>query len=158
MSVYIENTSGQKFNFHYRVITEKAVKTVMEEYRIPDYLDVNIMIVSADEIKRINCETRDKDEVTDVLSFPYFEFDHPGCADKENISWSEGDILGDIVLCAEKIISQAEEYGHSQKREMAFLTVHSMLHLLGYDHMKEKDAALMEERQEFFMNRLGISR
>ena len=70
----------------------------------------------------------------------------------------EGDIFGDIVLCAGKILSQSEEYGHSQKREMSFLTVHSMLHLAGYDHIEPEDAIKMEEKQEYFMQLLKIPR
>lgn len=158
MAVYIEKNSDIRFDFHYRVVIEKAVDTVMTEYGIPQYLDVNVMIVGPDEMKQINYETRSIDEVTDVLSFPYFELDPPGSFDENDAPWSEGDILGDIVLCADRIISQSAEYGHSQKREMAFLTVHSMLHLLGYDHMEAPDALLMESRQDFFMNRLGILR
>ena len=158
MAVYIEKDSDLKFDFHYRTAALKAVNTVMEEYGVPAYLDVNIMIVSADEIRRINAQNRDLNEVTDVLSFPYFEFDAPGVFDKDAPPWSEGDILGDIVLCADKVISQAQEYGHSQKRELTFLTVHSMLHLLGYDHMETSDAEVMEEKQDLIMNKLGILR
>ena len=158
MAVYIEKNSDIKFDFHYRVTVKKAVETVMTEYGIPRFLDVNVVIVSEDKIREINSQTRSIDSVTDVLSFPYFEFDSPGVFDSDNSQCMEGDILGDIVLCAPKIISQSEEYGHSQKREMAFLTVHSMLHLLGYDHMIPEDAQLMEERQEYFMKKLGISR
>ena len=158
MAIYIENDSGIKFDFHYRKTLENAVTTVMSELSVPDGLDVNVMIVTPDEMKSINNDTRGIDKVTDVLSFPYFQLDPDEGYSFDDISWNEGDIFGDIVLCGEKIISQAEEYGHSQKREMVFLTVHSLLHLSGYDHMEPEDAAKMEEKQEILMNKLGILR
>lgn len=158
MSVYIENQAKTKFNFHYKVVIEKAVKTVMEDKNIPEELDVNVLIVSPEDIRSINNETRDIDKVTDILSFPYFEYDVPGVFDEENNEWNEGDILGDIVVCGDKVKSQAEEYGHSEKRELAFLIVHSMLHITGYDHMEETDAAVMEAEQKRIMDILGISR
>ena len=158
MAVYIEKQTDTRFDFHYRPVIEKAVKTVMENKDIPEELDVNVLIVDPDEMRRINKETRNIDSVTDVLSFPYFEYNAPGFFDRELIEWADEDILGDIVICADKIIRQAEEYGHSQKRELAFLTVHSMLHLTGYDHISDQDAELMEEEQRKIMNILNIPR
>lgn len=158
MAIYIEKLTKTRFDHHFRPVIEKAVKAVMVYKNIPDELDVNVMIVDPEEIRRINKETREIDSVTDVLSFPYFEYETPGFFDQELIEWADGDILGDIVICAEKIIRQAEEYGHSQKRELAFLTVHSMLHLVGYDHMSEQDAEMMEEEQKKIMEILNIPR
>ena len=158
MAIYIEKQTTTRFDFHYRPVIEKAVKTVMEVKNIPEELDVNVMIVGPEEMRGINKETRDIDSVTDVLSFPYFEYTTPGVFDRESNDWSDEDILGDIVICADRIISQAEEYGHSQKRELAFLTVHSMLHLIGYDHMTDPDAELMEKEQKEIMKILNITR
>jgi len=158
MAVYIENPSGCRFQFHYKVVIQKAINAVLEDLDIPKELDVNVLIVSPEEIRRINRETRDIDKVTYVLSFPYFEYREAGVFDRSQYDPAEEEILGDIVVCGEKIISQAEEYGHSQKRELAFLIVHSMLHLAGYDHMEKKDAALMEEQQRRIMELIGISR
>ncbi|MBQ6368542.1 MAG: rRNA maturation RNase YbeY [Parasporobacterium sp.] len=158
MAVYIENPSGCRFQFHYKVVIQKAINAVLEDLDIPKELDVNVLIVSPEEIRRINRETRDIDKVTDVLSFPYFEYQEAGVFDRSQYDPAEEEILGDIVVCGEKILSQAEEYGHSQKRELAFLIVHSMLHLTGYDHMEKKDAALMEEQQKRIMELIGISR
>lgn len=158
MAVYIENPSGCRFQFHYKVVIQKAVDAVLEDRDIPKELDVNVLIVTPEEIRRINRETRGIDKVTDVLSFPYFEYKEAGVFDKDLYDPAEEEILGDIVVCGEKIISQAEEYGHSQKRELAFLVVHSMLHLTGYDHMEKKDAGIMEEQQRRIMEQLGISR
>lgn len=158
MAVYIENPSGCRFQFHYKVVIQKAINAVLEDLDIPKELDVNVLIVSPEEIRRINRETRDIDKVTDVLSFPYFEYQEAGVFDRNQYDPAEEEILGDIVVCGEKILSQAEEYGHSQKRELAFLIVHSMLHLTGYDHMEKKDAALMEKQQKRIMELIGISR
>ena len=158
MAVYIENPSGCRFQFHYKVVIQKAVNAVLEDLDIPGELDVNVLIVSPEEIRRINRETRNIDKVTDVLSFPYFEYQEAGVFDRSQYDPAEEEILGDIVVCGEKILSQAEEYGHSQKRELAFLIVHSMLHLAGYDHMEKKDAALMEEQQRRILELIGISR
>jgi len=158
MAIYIENISKTRFDFHYRVTVEKAVRLAMNEYGVPESLDINVMIVSPDEIRQINNQTRNIDQVTDVLSFPYFEQETPGVFDIEKTDWADGDIFGDIILCGDRVIAQSREYGHSQKRELAFLTVHSMLHLCGYDHIKPEDAAIMEAEQERMMQLLGIAR
>lgn len=158
MSVYIENQSGTSFGFHYKVLIEKAVQTVIKDKNIPEELDVNVIIVSPDEIRQINKDNRGIDKETDVLSFPYFEYEQAGIFDIEVQEWADEDILGDIVICADKVLSQAEEYGHSQKRELAFLIVHSMLHLTGYDHMNQEDADVMETEQKKIMEILGLSR
>jgi len=158
MAVYVENQTDTRFSFHYKELIRRAVRTVMEDKHIPQELDVNVMIVNSEMMRSINHENRKIDAVTDVLSFPYFEFEQPGFFDEQVQDWADEDILGDIVLCDERIISQAEEYGHSQKREMAFLVVHSMLHLIGYDHMEEADAQLMEQEQKRMMDILGILR
>ena len=158
MAVYVENQTAARFPFHYKQLIGRAVRTVMEDKKIPPELDVNVMVVDAEAMRQINRETRGIDSATDVLSFPYFEFAQTGFFDEQVQDWADEDILGDIVLCAERIISQAEEYGHSQKREMAFLVVHSMLHLIGYDHMEEADAQLMEAEQRRMMEILGIGR
>lgn len=158
MAVYIENQCKAKFNFHYKVVINKAIETVMKDKNIPEELDVNVMIVSEEVIQQINKDTRDIDKVTDILSFPYFEYDTPGFFDREVNDWADEDILGDIVVCADKIIAQAEEYGHSQRRELAFLIVHSMLHLTGYDHMADDEREVMESEQRRIMDILGISR
>lgn len=158
MAIYVDNQTETRFPFHYKELIRRAVTAVMEDKKIPQELDVNVMIVDAETMRGINNETRGINDVTDVLSFPFFEFEQPGFFDEQVQEWADEDILGDIVLCDERIISQAEEYGHSQKREMAFLVVHSMLHLVGYDHMEEPDAQLMEQEQKRMMEILGIPR
>ena len=111
--------------------------------------EVSVTIVDSEEIRSLNAQHRGKDSVTDVLSFPILDFD------------CDGDliVLGDIVLCAKRAEEQAKEYGHSFKREIAFLTVHSMLHLLGYDHEGcENTEQEMFRRQEEILKSMGITR
>lgn len=122
--------------------------------------EVSVTIVDNAEIQEINRENRDIDSPTDVLSFPMLYFDENGDIIDSEFDM-EGDllILGDIVISAERAAEQAKEYGHSLKREIAFLTVHSMLHLLGYDHVdSEEDEKRMFARQEEILNLLGITR
>ena len=119
-----------------------------------------LTFVTPEEIKEINREQRDIDKETDCLSFPMLEFDKP--ADFSRVGEGPCDldpetgelILGDIVISRDHIVSQAELYGHDIQREFAFLTVHSMLHLCGYDHIDDDDARLMEERQKIIMESL----
>ena len=158
MNIYIENETDIKFDFEgYEAAIKNAVCAVAREKKLPDQLDVNVLIVDSDEIRRINSDNRGIDSSTDVLSFPYYEYEQPGVFFGE-IYEDEENILGDIILCSPKIISQAAEYGHSQRRELSFLVVHSMLHLLGYDHMEEAEREIMEAEQRKFMEILGISR
>lgn len=156
--VYIEKETDKVFDFSdVEETVEAAVQTVFRDKNLPEELDVNVLITGEEEIREINRDNRGVDSATDVLSFPYFDYEEPGVfegtiyADMENI-------LGDIIICAEKVIAQAAEYGHSQKRELAFLIVHSMLHLTGYDHMEEEDGVVMRTEEKRLMDILGISR
>lgn len=187
MNIYIENETGIRFNFRgYKKLIENVIETTAKEKSIPTGLEVNVMLVSAERIRQINKETRNIDKVTDVLSFPYFEFEEagvfenngPGIAEdaKEGFDaetekgpddsaeyiddyFDEPEMmLGDIIICVEKVIEQAEAFCHSQKRELAFLVVHSMLHLIGYDHMNDEDEKCMTMEAEKLMNILGITR
>ena len=158
MAVYFENETGIEFDFQNPAeIAETAVYTVFDDKEIPDELDVNILVVSPEDMQEINRENRGVDSVTDVLSFPYYDYEEPGVFEGE-IYEDEENILGDIILCGERIISQAEEYGHSQMREFAFLIVHSCLHLLGYDHMEEAEAELMQAEERRLMDIMDIHR
>ena len=121
---------------------------------------VSVTICDDEEIRLINKEQRDIDKPTDVLSFPMLFFDENGDIIDSDYDM-DGDfvILGDIVISAQRAKAQAEEYCHSFKREMAFLTVHSMLHLLGYDHVtSEEDEKVMFGKQEEILNKIGITR
>lgn len=169
MNIYIENETEETFDFDdLKETIEKAVLTVAEDKNIPEDMDVNVLIVGEDEMREINRENRGVDSVTDVLSFPYFEFDEPGVfeigededtEDAGNLIFAEEEnILGDIIICGKKIKSQAAEYGHSQKRELSFLLVHSMLHLIGYDHIEESDGDIMRAEEKRLMDIIGIGR
>ena len=110
----------------------------------------NVIIVHNDEIHKLNREYRHIDRETDVITF--------ALEDEEMMNFSDERILGDIYISVDKARSQAEEYGHSFLRELAFLTVHGFYHLLGYDHMTKEDEKIMFERQERVLDGFGIKR
>lgn len=129
-----------------------------EQVEVP--CEVNVLITNDEEIRAINLEQRDVDRPTDVLSFPMFELT-PG--DKPQADWADPDTdlvpLGDMVISLERCAAQAEEFGHSLERELSYLAVHSVLHLLGYDHMDDGPMkAQMRAREEAILNALGITR
>lgn len=138
-------------------IIKKVVSTVLEEEGIKHELDIYITLTNDEEIHKINKEYRDVDRPTDVLSFPMFEreeIDSLKQAKEDDVE----EILGDIIISIPRVISQAEEYGHSYERELAYLTTHGMLHLLGYDHMVDDEKAIMREHEEAVLSILNINR
>lgn len=152
MKIYIENETRIKYEFEDpKPIIRKAVRAVAKDKGLPDALEVNVILTTPSVIRSINRDNRGIDSATDVLSFPYYDYQTPGVFAAE-IDAGEENILGDIIVCGSKIKEQAAKYGHSQKRELAFLIVHSMLHLIGYDHIKKKDAELMESEQKRLMD------
>jgi len=165
MKIYIDNTVDAEFDFDYEKIAIDVCKTVLEQEKCPFDCEINIMITDNEEIQRINKDTRNIDNATDVLSFPGLFFDSPAdFSNNDSILADSIDpenglvVLGDIVLSIDKIIEQSAEYGHSIMREYAFLITHSMLHLCGYDHMTTEDAELMQEHQRTVLERLNITR
>lgn len=124
---------------------EKAVKAVLKVEKCEGDFEVSVSFVSNDEIRELNREYRNVDSETDVLSFPM-----------DNDKFNGISILGDIVLSTQKIIEQAKDFGHSLEREMLYLTVHSMLHLLGYDHMSATEKEEMRSREKDIMKELQI--
>ncbi len=165
--MYIDYTRDTElsFDFDEQALLEALVKETMGELGCPYDVEVSVSIVDEKEIKSINVEFREIDSVTDVLSFPMNEFDNPGRFEGDAFEASKtldpdtGELmLGDIVLCAERVKSQASEYGHSEKREYAFLIVHSLLHLSGYDHIDDIERQNMENHQKSILDSLGISR
>ena len=135
-----------------RALTRRAVKAALEYEKVGFAPEVSVTYTDNEGIRELNAAHRNIDRATDVLSFPLFE--------KEELSEaSDGDALGDIVISLEKAREQANEYGHSFEREVAFLTVHSMLHLLGYDHeISEADEKEMFFRQEEILKTMGLLR
>lgn len=145
-------------------VTKIVIDAVVKCEKCPYETQVNIVLTDDDGIRKINCETRKLDEVTDVLSFPVLTFksaaDFSDIADDiMNFEPDSGELLlGDIIISAERIREQAIRYGHGIKREYAFLLTHSLLHLLGYDHMEKEEADKMEQKQTDILNQIGILR
>lgn len=149
---------------NYKNIIQRAVDGVLDFEECPYEIELNIILTTNEEIHKANLEFRNMDRPTDVLSFPMIDYEVPG-----EFQWLEdfdsyfnpesGELLfGDIMISMDKVWEQAREYGHSVERELAFLTVHSMLHLCGYDHMEEDEKKCMEQKQRDIMEILGISR
>ena len=158
----IENEQEKiPFTPEFEEIMQKAVATTLQVVGGDDETDfeVSILITDDEGIHEINKETRDIDAPTDVLSFPILEFDENGVMIEESGDY-DGELLllGDIVLSLERAKAQAEEYGHSIEREVGFLTVHSMLHLFGYDHMTPEDEEEMFGYQDDILNEMGLER
>ena len=129
-----------------------AAEKVGELYGIENG-EVSVTLTNNDYIHQLNRKYRQIDRPTDVLSFALNESEEPDIENGPDIN-----VLGDIILSVERAEEQAVDYGHSLRREIAFLTVHGMLHLLGYDHMEEADRLEMEKEQRYVMEQLGISR
>ncbi len=129
-----------------------AAEKVGELYGVENG-EVSVTLTNNDYIHQLNRKYRQIDRPTDVLSFALNESEEPDIENGPDI-----DVLGDIILSVERAEEQAADYGHSLRREIAFLTVHGMLHLLGYDHMEEADRLEMEKEQRYVMEQLGISR
>ena len=141
---------------------EKTISKVLEECfkveNLPeDKLLVSITLTNPENIRKLNNEYRNIDKSTDVLSFPMFEKEEIDNMVK-NAIWDYNDILGDMVISIEQVEKQAVEYGHSFERELAYLTTHSCLHILGYDHMNDEDKKEMRTEEEFILGNLGYVR
>ncbi|MCD7751307.1 MAG: rRNA maturation RNase YbeY [Lachnospiraceae bacterium] len=167
MSLIFEKETEFEVDFDAASVAEAVVAQAADQEGIPYEFDVNLTLVDSGAIQRINREFRGIDEPTDVLSFPNLDFLTPGDFSLLEDESREADyfdlesgqlLLGDIVINVDRVFSQAQEYGHSLKREYAFLIAHSMLHLCGYDHMKPDEAAVMEERQNTVLDALHITR
>lgn len=148
-------------------LAKKVIEHILQKEGCPFDCEVNLTMTDNDGIQAVNKEFRDMDKPTDVLSFPNCDFDTPGefsqfrdedvyfdCFNPENDFF----VLGDIMISRDKMLAQAEEYGHGVTREYAFLISHSVLHLIGYDHMVEEEAKHMEAKQNEYLNDLGITR
>ena len=154
----------------YDKIVEKVLQKCYEEEKLLDSkLIITITFTTPEQIHKINKEYRQVDRPTDVLSFPMINYDKPSDFDslEEEFDINTEDyfnpdtgelMLGDIVVSVEKVIEQAEKYGHTPTRELAFLVAHSMMHLFGYDHMTEEESSVMEAKQRAVLDNLGITR
>ncbi|MCR4743632.1 MAG: rRNA maturation RNase YbeY [Lachnospiraceae bacterium] len=165
MTFYVENEADLDLGLDYSAIFETVAREVLRQEKCPYEVEVSLTLVNPADIRSTNKEFRNIDKVTDVLSFPMIDYETP--ADFSNVEEDFSDcfnpetgelMLGDIMICCERAKEQSEEYGHSIKREFAFLIAHSMLHLLGFDHMVEDEARVMESKQTQALDSLGISR
>lgn len=164
MRLYFEEEGELKLPLDCVKIAEEVAEAVLEYEKCPYEAQAELLLTTNEEIHEINKEFRQIDRPTDVLSFPMAEFEAPASFDalEGNESLFDPDtgelMLGNIVISKEKVLAQAEEYGHSPRREYAFLIAHSMLHLIGYDHIEEDERRIMEEKQKAVLEGLGISR
>ena len=164
MSLVIENEVDAVFDFDYKELIEKVTEACLDYVDCPFEVMLEVTLTDNEEIHRINQEFRKIDRPTDVLSFPMTQFPVAGEFDflEEEMDSFDPDsgelMLGDIVISVDHVKVQSEEYGHSLLREFAFLVAHSMYHLIGYDHMTEAEAAVMEEKQKNILNDLHINR
>ena len=164
MTLYFEEEGAVTLPLDCEKTGRVAVETALDILGCPYEAEVSLLLTTNEEIHRMNLEFRDVDRPTDVLSFPMIPFETPAdysvAEDDEScFDLDSGELLlGDIMISAERAAAQAEEYGHSVKREFCFLVAHSMLHLLGYDHMTPEEAADMEARQAKALEELGITR
>ena len=165
MSFILEEEVKVPFSFDYAALAEKVINACMDYAKFPYEAEVNLTLTDNEGIHTINKEFRQIDRPTDVLSFPMLSYETPGDfaflddEDCEDFNPDTGEaLLGDIVISVDKVLEQAENYGHSIEREYAFLITHSMLHLFGYDHMTEEEASVMEAKQTEILNELNILR
>lgn len=164
VSVQYECETDISLDLDCEALAKEVAQSVLELENCPYDSQVNLVLTDNSGIHEVNRQFRGIDAPTDVLSFPMIPFETP--ADYQILDQDESFfdldteelLLGDIMISAERVISQAEDYGHSIKREFCFLVAHSMLHLLGYDHMVPEEAAIMEQKQEAALEKLGITR
>lgn len=167
MTVLFERDGEEEIDFDYEEVLQRVIGEALRQEQCPYECEVNVRLTENEGIRRVNQEFRDLDVPTDVLSFPMVEYEVS--ADFSQLDSPEAKVmyfnldtgellLGDIVISLERAREQSEEYGHTLERELAFLTAHSMLHLMGYDHMEENEREEMERKQENILQNLGITR
>lgn len=165
MSFNLEYETNKKLEMDYESIIKEVVEKSLDVENCPYEVELNVILTDNKGIQEINQEYRSIDAPTDVLSFPLIDYVTPSDfshVEEDTDSYFNPEtgelLLGDIIISVEKVLSQAEEYGHSAKRELAFLVAHSMMHLFGYDHMEEEERLLMEKKQEYVLEELKIYR
>lgn len=165
MTLNVEKAYDLELGVDYEKTAVRVAAQVLKEEKCPYEAEISLLLVSDEEIHRLNLEYRGIDSPTDVLSFPQIEYENPADFSASETQGSEylnpdtGELfLGDIIISLDRVKEQAANYGHGTEREFAFLVAHSMLHLLGYDHMTEEDAENMETKQAQALTHLGIER
>ena len=158
MTINIEYETEKKLDLDYETIIRQVVEKAMDYEKCPYEAEVNVTLTDNAAIHEINREYREIDRATDVLSFPMFEKDEIesiiSAEDDEQIE----DVLGDIMISIPRVIEQAEEYGHSVQRELAYMVVHGFYHVMGYDHMNEQEKSVMRQKEEKILSKLNITR
>ncbi len=165
MSIIINNEIGQTFKKDYETLIAEVIEASLNQEGCPYETEISVTITDNKGIQTINQEFRNMDKPTDVLSFPMVQFEQPGNfeeVDEESDEYFDLDtgefMLGDIMISMDKVIEQADQFGHSLEREVGFLTAHSMLHLMGYDHMMIEEENIMNQKQEQILNKVGLKR
>lgn len=165
MSLYIEEERGISLPFDTEETADLVIEEALEYEGCPYEVEVSLLLTTDAKIQTMNQSFRQINAPTDVLSFPLLEYETPGdfsrveeCVETVFDPESGELMLGDIVISKDKVLKQAEDYGHSPKREFAFLIAHSMLHLFGYDHIEEDERLIMEQKQREILERVGILR
>ena len=165
MSFYLEEECEIPFDFDYQALAKSVVSFCLTHENCPYEVEVNLTLTDNEGIHELNREYRQIDRPTDVLSFPMLSYEQAGDfsflseESEDDFNPDSGEVmLGDIVISVDKVLEQAQSYGHSPKREFAFLIVHSMLHLFGYDHIEPEDAAVMEPKQSQILEEMQITR
>lgn len=155
MTILIDNRTEENFPAELEAAVCKAAEESLKYEGFEETCEISVSIVDNEEIRQINKQFRNIDRATDVLSFPMLTFEEGEVAERNE---NDEIILGDIIISLERAREQAEEYGHSLLREIAFLTAHSMLHLLGYDHMTPEEETEMFGRQKEILLQAGFPR
>lgn len=165
MTINIEYEAEKKLSIPYETIIRDVTEEALDYEYCPYEAEVNVVLTDNEEIQAVNREYRKIDAATDVLSFPMVDYETPSDfghveeAAEDYFNPETGELmLGDIMISVDKVEEQAEKYGHSQTRELAFLVAHSMLHLCGYDHMAEEERLIMEKKQQEILERRGYCR
>ena len=164
MTLLFEEEGELRLDLPCEELATKVIEAALDYEDCPYEVEVNLLLTMNDEIREMNQNFRQIDRATDVLSFPMIDYEEAGNFDfledvMDAFHPESGELmLGDIVISKEKVISQAEEYGHSVEREYAFLIAHSMLHLFGYDHMEDDERIVMETKQKEILEQLQILR
>ena len=164
MTIILEQEYNKDLGINYEEIADKVINYALDYEKCPYEAEISLTLTDNKGIWEVNKEFRQMDKPTDVLSFPLIEYAVPGEFDfledmDDCFNPETGELmLGDILISLDKVYEQANEYGHSITREYAFLIAHSMLHLMGYDHMEEEEAKIMESKQKEILSDLGILR
>lgn len=165
MIFYIDKECDIEFSFDTEAVAKQVIEKTLSYVKCPYDVEISLLITDNEGIREYNKEYRNIDKETDVLSFPNIDYEVPGDfsdVEKHYEDYFDPDsgrlVFGDMIISAPKVLEQAEAYGHSAKREFAFLIAHSMLHLCGYDHMEEEERLEMEAHQKEILNALEIRR